>query len=137
MRYFATEQDRKHFCTNAQAQAAIVDESLPFRSNGETHVALNLSTGHRIPCADAYMAFGYVAGSAALFPQWSFVIQMGREQVGPFTPHSRFFDRLSNPNWQDTEAASERAAADDRLLRQRAQAAYDAVMERGLVDEEY
>jgi hypothetical protein len=137
MRYIATEEDRKHFCTYDQAQAAIVDDTLPFRSNGETHVALNMSTGHRIPCADAYMAFGYVAGSAAMFPQWKFVIQMGSEQVGPFSPNPLFNDRLRNPNWRDTEKASKRMVADESLLRQQAQAAYDAVMARGLVDEEY
>lgn len=83
-RYVATAEDRQHFCTYDQAQAALLDADLPFRSNGQTHVALNVSTGHQIPCADAFMAFGYVAGSAALCPQWQFVLQMGSEQVGPF-----------------------------------------------------
>lgn len=72
----ATAEDRKHFCTHEQEFAAIPDE-LPFRSNGHRHVTVNLSTGHEIPCADAYMAAGYVAGSAALLAQWKFVLDMG------------------------------------------------------------
>ncbi len=133
----ATEEDRKHFCTYDQAIAAIVDETLPFRSNGRTHVALNVTTGHRIPCADAYMAFGYVAGSGALFPQWKFVLEMGHEQVGPFAPHPRFSERMGRADWRDVEQGRKEAQDNARRLKAQAQAAYDAVMARGLVDDEY
>ena len=137
MQHIATEQDRAHFCTYEQAQAAMVDGDLPFRSSGQKPVALNLTTGHRIPCADSYMAFGYVAGSAVLYPQWKFVIEMGAEQVGPFSANPQFSDRLRNPNWREAEESARRATAADARLRVQAQSAYDAVMVAGLMDEEY
>ena len=127
MNYIATEEDRRHFCTYDQASAAIPNE-LPFRSNGHRHVALNLSTGHRIPCADAYIAAGYVAGSAVLFPQWKFVLEMGPEQVAAFSAHANFAERLRNAKWQQTEQDAADAAAYDRLRERRAREAYNTCM---------
>ena len=65
---------------------------LPFSSNGNRHVAVNLSTGHEIACADAYI----VAGTAALFEQWKFVLEMGPERMKAFATHPSFKNRLSH-----------------------------------------
>lgn len=135
MIYTATEEDRKHFCTYDQAYAAIVDD-LPFRSNGHKHAARNLSTGHCIPCADAFIAFGYVAGSTRLFPQWKFVIEMGEETVGPFKAHPRFAERMANPNWQRDEEIQREAAAYRAQLELEADAARDEYLARGVLASE-
>lgn len=132
----ATDDDRAHFCTYDQAIAAIPDE-LPFRSNGHRHVAVNLSTGHRIPCADAFMASGYVAGSAVLFPQWSFALEMGAESIKAFAAHPSFNLRVRNPRWREDEQTQHDAATYDRALRSKAQRAYEAVMAQGLTDDDY
>lgn len=126
----ATAEDRAHFCTYPQAYAAIPDE-LPFSSNGCQHVAVNVTTGHRIPCADAFIAAGYVAGSAVLFPHWQFHLQMGDETVPSIQPHPRFRERLNNPEHWVQREHEERQAAETSASRQRtaaaaAQAAYIA-----------
>ena len=133
MRHITTEVDRKHFCTYDQAWAALID-NLPFRSNGHTHMALNLTTGHKISCADAYIAFGYVAGSGVLFPQWSFVIEMGSERVGPFQPHPLFKERLKNPRWREHEEFERNYLHEQRQLHAQAKEAYDAVISAGFED---
>lgn len=108
------EPDRKHFRTYAQAFAAIPD-TLPFLSNGHRHVAVNLTTGHEIPCANAYIAAGYVAGSTALFKQWNFALDMGPERVPAFAPYQSFTQRLLRPNSRSEEqgAGNPRDAQDD------------------------
>lgn len=126
----ATLEDRAHFCTGAQAFIAIPDV-LPFRSNGRMHVARNVTTGHAIPCADAYMATGYVAGSAALFPQWVFVLEMGDERVKCIKAHPQFSYRMKNPNWREFELQKAEAATEHKKRKLAAQAAYDNVMQFG------
>jgi hypothetical protein len=134
MRQAATVEDRQHFCTYEQAYAAI-PEDLPFKSNGHRHVALNVTTGHRIPCADAFIASGYVAGSSALFPDWVFVLEMGEERVKAFAAHGNFLQRIQNPDWQEKEADSKASEAKKRLRIIKAQEAYDEVMLDDELDE--
>lgn len=131
----ATDEDRKHFCSYPQALAAIPEE-LPFTSNGHRHVAVNLSTGHRIPCSDAYIAAGYVAGSAVLFPQHRFALEMGTQVVPAFAAHPRFRERLSKPDWAAREEQEHEQARMARALEAQAQRAWDQAMARGLDDDE-
>ena len=99
----ATPEDRLHFCSYDEAYMAIPDE-LPFKSNGHRHVATNLSTGHQIPCADAYIATGYVAGSTIKFPQWRFALVMGNDKVFDIKAHPNFNKRLHDDSWAQNEA---------------------------------
>lgn len=115
---------------------AAIPDDLPFKSNGHQHVAVNLTTGHRIPCADAYMATGYVAASAVLFPLWVFVLEMGTDTVKSIKAHPLFISRMKNPNW--AKAESDAMESDDYQcrLRTQAQAAYDKIMARGILVED-
>lgn len=126
----ASPEDRAHFCTYAEAYAAIPDE-LPFHSNGSQHVAVNASTGHRIPCSDAFIAAGYVAGSAVLYPQWQFHLEMGETKIRAIPAHPRLQERLRNPeHWMQREHEEREAAAAlqvrERKATQAAQAAQAA-----------
>lgn len=122
--YAATTEDRQHFCTYDQAIAAIPAE-LRFKSNGEKHIAVNITTGHRIPCADAYMASGYVAGSTALFPHWVYVIEMGIERIKAFEAHPNFPERLKNPNWELDEERERNDALSSQALNRYVHDSYD------------
>lgn len=138
MNHTTSEENRKHFCTYQQAFAAI-PEPLPFKSNGHVHVAVNLSTGHRISCADAYMAAGYVAGSAALLGSWKFALDMGHERVASFPAHPNFSQRMGSQGWEQMEQHQHplNGTAVCAARQQRAQAAFDRVMnEDDHMDEE-
>lgn len=75
--YEATENDRAHFCSSETARASIPEVQLANRPEGYQHIALNVSTGHGIPCADAFIASGYVVGSSRQNPYWVYAVQTG------------------------------------------------------------